>query len=560
MKKKTVSTLVWILAAALALTACWESKPSGQDSSGKPAVAESGQPNSSGTPEPIKISINTIDPKFTWENNVAHEFQKRTGVEMEYLQVVGDLTQKLDLWLAGGDYPDIVVMQPKNMGKYRDAGAIIPLEDLIDQYGPNIKKAFGKYYDLLRDADGHIYSLAAPVLADETPADWEGYFAVQYDVLREAGYPEIKTLDQLYDVIKAYYEKHPTIDGQPTIPFGGMGGADNPDYILNNPAFMAAGKPDHSWFSIDGGNNVTMNVTADFTKRYYRFLNKLYNAGMLDQEFFTLNTDSAEAKLAQGRVLAGWLPAWFTKYPEQSLRTQGKFERQFANLEILFDKNTEDHTNTITPINSNNNWHITKNAKNPKRIIQYVDYLFTDAGQKLLNWGIEGKHYDVVNGKRVVNAEWEQKKAADPEYEFKDGPSGVFYWFTFGNGAKLSDGDYATPLTKEYWHHQYDQATKDLLAKYSKQTFADFMPKPEVVPAWIWQLAEPTKGRAEMKRVQQVYKKESPRIIFSKTAEEFDKNWNSYVEQVDKAGVKMVESAYTKVWKDYMEKFNKVVR
>ncbi|MBB6671630.1 extracellular solute-binding protein [Cohnella nanjingensis] len=563
MRKPLLAMLSVVTAAALAISGCSGNKnePTASGENGSPGASPGASGEASKAPDksPIKISINSIDPKFSPDNDVAQKLAELTGVTLDLQFVVGDLTQKLDLWLAGGDYPDMVVMHPKEVGKYIDAGAVIPLEDLIDQYGPNIKKAFGKYYNLLKAEDGHIYTLPAPYLAEETPADWEAPWAVQYDVLREAGYPEIKTLDQLFDILKAYYEKHPTIDGKPTIPWSGVGGADHPDWILNNPAFQAAGKPDHSWFLIDASNNVTLNILSDYQKRYDKFLNKLYLNGMLDKEFFTINYDEAEAKTAQGRTLAGSLPAWFLKYPEQSLRGQGKPERQFANIELLFDENTPDHSNTITPINSNNNWQISKNAKDPARIIQYVDFLLTDEGQKLINWGIEGKHYDVVNGKRVVNAAWKAKKTEDPEYEFKSGPTGPFYWFTYGDGAKLSDGDYATPNTKDYWVSTYDDATKELLSKYNKKVFSDFMAPVERVPAWIWQLAEPTEGRAEFKRVQQVYKKESPKIVYSKTDEEFEANWNRYAEEIRKAGSAKVEAAYDRIWKAYIDQYNKTM-
>lgn len=551
MKKKLSLFLTVMLAFAVVVAGCsGNDKTEGEGKSPDGAAAGTG---------PVKYTINVLDSKLTWDNNVSQKLTEKTGVSLEYVPIVGDRNQKLDLWLAGEDYPDIIIMQPKHIGKYRDAGAVIPLEDLIDQYGPNIKKKFGKYFDLLKDSDGHIYSLFSPVLTKETPATVTGEFAIQFDVLKEAGYPEVKTLDQLFEVLQAYYKNHPTIDGQPTIPFSGMGGADTPDYILNNPAFYAAGMPDHSWFLIDKDNNVTMNVTSDYTKRYYQFLNKLYNAGMLDKEFFTLNADGAQAKLAQGRILAGWLPSGFKNGAENALKASGKYERMLANFPIMFDENTKYLTNSITATNSNNNWSISKNTKQPERIVQFIDYLLSDEGQKLINWGIEGVHYDDNDGKRVRNPDYAAKLAANPDLGYKDGPSGPYTSFTVGNGAKLEDGDYATPLTKDYVASQYDPATKKILAKYGKQVWADFLPEPEVIPAYIWQLNEPTEGRAEMKRIEQVYKKESPNIIFAKDAAEFEARWNNYVAQAKKAGTEKVEKAYTVVWKNYIEQYNKAV-
>ncbi|OBZ12693.1 extracellular solute-binding protein [Bacillus sp. FJAT-26390] len=546
---KRIVTVGIALALSMSLLAgCASDSKSSNDTN-----AESG---SDGKQEKIKVTISTTDPKLKTDTAVQKAISEKTGVELEYMPVIGgaeQAQQKYEIWLASEDYPEIVNMGVGSISKYRDGGALLPLEDLIEQYGPNIKKKFGKFYELLRDPDGHIYSLSNVSLSEETPANVQGSFVVQYDVLKDAGYPEIKTLDQLFEVLQAYVSKHPTIDGKETIAFSGAGA----DLTYNNPAISAAGLPDHGRFSIDSENNVHVAFTADYTKKYFAFLNKLQNAGMLDKEIFSLNYETASTKIAQGRILAGYFPQWVLGGPEKSLAAAGNTSRQFAKFPVYLDESVQDHSNTVTPSSSGNNWAITKNAKHPERIIQYIDFLFTDEGQKLISWGIEGQHYDVVDGKRVRKPEVNEKSKADPDYFINEGLASPNSQFSFGDGAKLDDGDYATPLTAEMIARNYDDATKEVLNTFNKTIWADFLPKPEYIPAYLWQLNAPENSTAIMKKMEQIWQKETPKIILSKTNEDFESAWNSYIQQLDKAGEKKLEEMWSETWKRYVEVYNK---
>lgn len=518
--------------------------------------------------EPVTYMINTTDPKLTWDTPVYQKLTEATGVKFDYMTVLGgaeEAQKKYEVWLASGDYPHVLSVNMDVISKYRDSSALIPLEDLIEQYGPNIKKKFGKYFDLLRDPDGHIYSLYNVNLAQEARADQQAEFVVRYDVLKEAGYPELKTLDELFTILQNYYNKHPKMDGKDTIPFSGAG----EDLGYNNPANAAAGNPDHGRFYMDNDNNVKFTPKSDFTKQYYQFLNKLNNAGMLDKEFFTLNYESAGTKLAQGRILAGYYPQWVLDAPEKSLAAAGNMDLEYAKFPLHLNENIVDRSVAIIPTGSSNNWAITTKAKNPENIVKFIDYLFTDEGQKLIGWGIEGVHYEVKDGKRARTQEVLDAIKADPDYGYKQGIGNDYFdpktsvdvkRFSFGPGAKLDDGDYATPLTAAFVSQNYDEATKEVLGKYNKKAWSEFMAKPEPIPAFLWQLSVPEEAKIIMNSVENIWKKETPRIIVSKSPDEFEKNWASYVSQLEDAKVNNLEGLWTDAWKTYLDTYNKAIQ
>ncbi|WP_160497434.1 extracellular solute-binding protein [Paenibacillus dendrobii] len=519
------------------------------------ACGKSGDTSSGDSNAPVTYTMSTTDTKLKWGTAVDKAITEKTGVSIDYTPIVGDEGQKNDLWLASGDYPDMMTLSPNMTGKYRDADAIVPLEDLIDKYGPNIKKRFGKYLDLLKDPDGHIYSIYGINLAQEAPANAAASFIIQYDVLKEADYPEIKTLDQLFDILKSYYAKHPTIDGQPMIPFSGYWGG----LTFTNPVIAAAGLPDQGFSILDENNNVRFGLTEPFAKEYYKFLNKLQNAGMLDKNIFGKGEENL-AKIAQGRVLAEFMPGWLLSTPEKSLVASGLTERQYAKIPLFVDENTVDQSFVVPITNSSSNWVITSNAKHPERIIKMIDYLFSDEGQVLINWGVEGLQYEVKDGKRVQKQDYTDQLKKNPDIVYSDGPSGPITNLTIGDGALLDDGDYATPNTKESVIKNYDDATKEVLSKYGKETWADFLPKPTHVPSMLWQLSEPEESKAVFRKLEEALNKEVPKIILAKSDAEFETAWGNFVDQINKAGREKYEAAWTKTWNDFLKRYNDAVK
>ncbi len=517
-----------------------------------------------GAKEPISYSINTADDKLRWGTPITDVITAKTGVALEYELTIGEQFQRWDLWLAGNDYPDIVVLDPKYTARYKEAGAIIPLNDLIDRYGPNIKAKYGEYYNLLKDENGDIYSIYSVKNAKEAPADSSGNFIVQYDVLREAGYPEIRTFDQLYEVVQAYAEKHPTIDGNATIGFGAYMNGWTMKHAFNNPVIFAKGFPDHGNYTIDAAGEVRYNPVSDDTKAYYRFLNRLYVEGLFDREAFSMDERSFKAKVAQGRVLTAYAPSWMVGEAEKALRASGMPERAYAHLPLYFDADTVDRSNAITPTSAGSfQWTISSKAKHPERIVRMIDFLFSDEGQILTQWGIEGEDYTVANGKRAIDPELLRRRQKDVEVDYERGfksvATGDSMWFGIGHGTLLADGDYATPLTKEHVRASYDETTKAVLEAYGKQVWADFLPPVEKVPGFLWQLTPPEETMIEEQRMDDAWRKHVPNIVMAPSEAEFEAAWDAFVAEIDAAGVRKANAAYTRLWRQFMTTYRESI-
>ena len=148
------------------------------------------------------------DPNPNWNNmqdDVCKEITKKTGVTLDAEFAVGDPTQKVALIATSGDYPDLISAKG-DIGKLVDAGAVIDLTDLIDKYAPNIKKVLGDYMVRAKytNEDQAIYAIPTWAAADEQRFVAGGGFELQHRVVKEAGYPEIRTVQDYENVIESY--------------------------------------------------------------------------------------------------------------------------------------------------------------------------------------------------------------------------------------------------------------------------------------------------------------------------------------------------------------------
>jgi putative aldouronate transport system substrate-binding protein len=217
--------------------------------------------------------------------------EEELGVKFEFEFLVGEAKEKAGIMIVGGDYPDLLGLAGEQSGlqEFIDAEALIPLEDFIEKY-PNLKKHYGPIYNQIKDpASGHVYVMPNYGVVSGTYYENESYgpaFWIQAAVLKEFGYPKIETLDDWFDYIQKYMEKYPEINGQKTIGFEILTDPSK-DWPLRNAPAQLSGHPN------DGGVIVDDNVARiyahlDISKQYFKKLNEMYNAGVIDPETFVL--------------------------------------------------------------------------------------------------------------------------------------------------------------------------------------------------------------------------------------------------------------------------------
>lgn len=551
LRKKNLMALLLsgLMAVSFVATGCGSSSTSTSSASATGTAAASGSA-ASGKLDPIDISFFISDPGQapTADNKIYKKIKDELGVTCKFEYLVGDKNQKIGVMIAGGDYPDVVFVGSDTVGKFTGAGALIPLEDLIAKNAPNLQKHFETVKNKVKDTtDGHFYVMPdyGIYYNDYKVNTFEGAsFWMQKAVLKDAGYPQVKTLDQYFKILEDYKAKNPTIDGQPTIGFEVLSEGWR-DFCLKNPPEHLIGHPNDGGVVVDPTTDkAEFFWDKDYSKRYYKKLNDENAKGIIDPESFTMNYDQYIAKLSSGRVLGMFDQHWNFSSAELTLKTQKKIERTYAPTPVVFDEGTKDYYQDRPPLNVNTGFAITKNAKDPARIIKFFDALMTEDWQKTLGWGIKDEDYKVDDKGQFYMTPEQRVHYNDQTWRLANQAYTLWYYGPKMEGS-FTDGNATGPgnQPKEFYD-ALDQYDKDFLKAYNKQNWADFFsPAPEnrlSYPAWQIDLVDGSPASLANTKIGDIGTKFLPKAILAKP-DQFDSVWTDYVNTLHKEDIK----AYT---------------
>jgi len=481
------------------------------------------------------------------DNKLFKYIEDKLNVTFDWDILVGEIAQKRGVMIAGEDYPDLIEI---NETQFIEAGALIPLEDLVEKYAPNIKEHFGTTWDLMRSDDGHIYYLTNYGVytgKNQSPDWWGSAMFLQKEVLKEYGYPEIKTLDDYFGIIKDYADKYPTINGQPTIPFTILT-YDWHAFAMWNPPIFLAGNANEGNGIVDPETHEYNNFfTMDISKQWFKALNKLNDEGYVDRSAFTDNYDQYLAKISSGRVLAMHDQRWQFGNAWDALKDQDMYNRTYAGLPVVFDESIKPHYRDWPEPNLGRGVGISIKAKDPVRIIRFIGALLQEDVQRTIEWGIEGEDWQFnENGQPYrtqeqhdnwENSVWQEQNRAllirdvFPKWEgsWSDGyPTDLGYYF---------------PERSKYLRAE----DVELFTAYDVNGEAELLDKdPPPNDIWYptWSMPNPPDGsdaQIALQRCDQTMRKYMPMMILADPAD-FDSIWTEYVAQMNKDGIATYEA------------------
>ncbi|WP_372661821.1 ABC transporter substrate-binding protein [Cohnella sp.] len=517
---------------------------------------------------PITISWAAGDNNPLWDDmqsEVGKLITEKTGISIKAQFPVGGVDVDIfALMVASNEYPDMVSAKG-SVGKLKDAGALIDLAPLIEEHAPNIKKVYSEYMKRLRwsNDDHGIYVLPSAGVNNKYFEANSG-FVLQHAVLKELGYPQIKTVKDYENALKAYYDKHKTTaDGQPIIPLSLNAGEWQILITTTNPAVATTGAPDEGEFYIDPQTyEAKFHYLRPEEKEYFRWLNHMHDIGLLDPESFVQKYDQYRAKVASGRVLGLIDADWDYANEEAVLKKEGKFDQTYAHFPVTLNETYKRLDFQDFGYLAGTGISITKSAKDPIRVIKFLDFLASDEGQVLVNWGIEGKHYKVENGKRVIPDDILTMKINDNQ-NFKKTTGVDMYRFgpSYGDGVKDPTGNYYTTVFPEQIEKEYTQADRETLAAYNIKNFKDLYPSEQEFPvrpwgaAWNMNFETGSEANVLFQKCEDIMKKRIPEAIMV-NPDQFDAVWDKFMKDLDKAGVNKLNEEFTKMVKDRVKLWN----
>ena len=290
---------------------------------------------------------------------------------------------------------------------YAHEGAFIPLNDLIDSYAPNIKKYLEENPDVrkaMTDADGNIYML------NYVPDGVAGrVWVIRTDWLDALNLEVPKTVEDLENFLYAFKNDDPNGNGeQDEIPLfndkyteiirtatlwgARVYGEDNSSerVVMDND-----GKFYHAW-------------TADAFKEAMINMAKWYKDGIIDPEVFTRKSNTARPTFWTTENVGGCTHEWLASttaynYNSDLLAATPDFKVEaFLPPSYNGADGFEEHNRAqIKP----DGWAISANCKNPEAAIRFMDWFYSEEGNRATNYGIEDESYTMVDGKPVFTDE-----------------------------------------------------------------------------------------------------------------------------------------------------------
>lgn len=349
------------------------------------------------------------------KRTIFKRLQEKTNVEIDWTAIQADQwSDKISLEMANTknmtDFIFSAGFSDNDLLKYAKQGVIIPLEEYIDAYMPNLQAVFEKYPEyrtMCTDTDGHIWALPwiEQLGNEKTAIQTIGNMSfINKKWLNFLNLKVPTTVDEFEQVLIAFRDHASEIQAEfgidgSIIPMSCIvnDGDQDPSLIINGfgEGYGDADKTRH--IAVTNDKEVICSATQDGYKEGIEWLHKLYEEGLIDTESFTQEWSTYVAKGKSGRY--GVCFSW-----------------DVANIDNLEDwvplpALTAD-TRNITPQNGSftsgfdrGRCVVTAVAENPALVCAWLDQMYDPFQSPQNNWGTYGEDDDFDIFELSKNAE-----------------------------------------------------------------------------------------------------------------------------------------------------------
>lgn len=314
--------------------------------------------------------------------------------------------EQFQLMVASQDYTDVVCRAIDSYTGGTDQAIeeefLIDVSDLIDENMPNLLDWFDKYPELRKQmttVEGNIGGF--PKFYQE-PSDVNEGALIRLDWLEELGLESPKTYDDLHNVLTQFKEQK-NASAPLVIPVNtGVQGNLLYGYNIDN------------YYQVDG--QVRFGPMQPEFKEYLTMMNQWYNEGLLSDSFLT---SQAEVLMDFSTILSGDTGVWCGSGTQSitqllSMAAESQPDMRITGMTNVTKDGDTAHVGTESQILDSIMWSITTECSDPAVIARYVDYLYSDAGILLANYGVEGETFHYVDGKPVLT----ELVTNNPDYSY----------------------------------------------------------------------------------------------------------------------------------------------
>lgn len=470
--------------------------------------------------EPLELSLFAREFEAYNDQNVWIGAYDKTNVLLKPTLPANtsNMDRELALAIAAKEVPDVVYDWSRdNFNKYGSQGVLIPLNDLIDHHAPNYKKFLEQNPDIKyfsTAADGNIYFI--PFIRDGNAST--GWF-IRRDWLDKLGLEAPNNLQEFYDVMVAFKQRDPN----------GNGKSDEVPYFGGRADFGGL----LSLFNVRTGfgysnGKVSFGPLDDGFPHAISQISKWYREGLIDPEIFTrIDGKNYFTSSNTGGITHDWLGSTAKRNDALQESIPGFNLVVFAPPEGIDGVRREERRRGRV---STEGWGISSSNKHPVETIKYFDFWFTKEGRRMANFGIEGVHYDVVNGRAVF-----KDSVLQGEVEVTELMNNLRSYINFGYWQDYS-----------YEDQWINQVARNGLEMYIK---GDYLPKPIEQPSLNY-LDNEQRRNLLNGQITSFVEESIQKWVLGK--ENIETNYNQFVEKLKSLGVDEYIAIEQKAYDNYL--------
>ncbi len=510
-----------------------------------PAAAHSWEIDTS--PVELSVFVDTTGHDFqsNWgKDDISKKWIAETGVNLKWETAADPNHKKLNLYIASGKLPDIMII-PTDFSGTRELAkknAIWSLNELAEKAGaPDFMNNFSKHILLDKRVSFDsmdFYAMPAFHTPEEgfdapfVPKNMQGTI-VNNNIYEELGSPAVKTGDDFISLLRKVKEKYPNLIPLESYRQPSPDNDGNPWLISMLLQHADLGE---KYFEQDGGY-VKYWQHPDFIK-VLKFANQLYNEGLIDKTEFTDDKTKLQSKEYNGTIFAMLNEDADNLSKINNNLKKVQPDNHFKMVEpFALEAGMKFEADSLNGGFGEFNIVISKKSEHAERALRFLDYIAQPETQKELIFGLEGKGYTMKDGMPQLTPEYLEDEA-------KVGRNNSLY----GNfNYYILRDNYWSPMAKYNSSEEIVKQGMEITNKYY-QDFSFYLGA-DIFPA----NSEASKAGAQIK---QYYRNEIMKIVIAAPNEVEDK-YNNMIAQMNKLGLDKLNAYYTDYFKEKKQLMDK---
>lgn len=332
-------------------------------------------------------TITNYDENLTWQL-----VQEATGVDVVFLHPAsGQAGEQFNLLIAGNDLPDVIeynwTSYAGGVQKAIDDQMIVPLNDYLDSYAPNLKALFENYPDYGKQVmtdEGLIPVFPALSISEyNAQSGW----MIREDWLKEMNLETPETIEELESTLLQLMDEKNLVCGL-VAGFGNLMGD------------MMVGAWDiGSTYYMDEGA-VKYGPLEDTYLDYLTTMKRWYDLGILDPDMAAMDSKTIESYMINDEAAMCF---GFCGSLMGNILTARELDNREIGLEgmaypVLNKGEKNAFANVSWEYRGNGSAAITTQCTNVEAACKLLDYFFSDEGRVAKTYGQEGLTFNYVDG------------------------------------------------------------------------------------------------------------------------------------------------------------------